>query len=65
MFVFPLQRLVRTTLSCLSVQVNAKPAHMKHDDVFLNMCEGVCVCILCPYAASIKVIAAQTFILRG
>lgn len=51
MFVFPLQRLVRTTLSCLSVQVNAKPAHMKHDDVFLNMCEGVCVCILCPYAA--------------
>lgn len=33
----PLLMLVGTTLSCLSAHVNAKPAQIKHDDVFLNM----------------------------
>lgn len=50
----PWLRLVGTTLSCLSAHVNAKPAHMKHDDVFLfcffflNMCME-CVCVLCVF----------------
>lgn len=38
MLVYPLQRLVATTLSCLGAHVNAKPARMKHDDVFFDMC---------------------------
>lgn len=69
MLMCPLLRLVGTTSSCLSAQVNAKPAHMKHDDVFLNM-YGVCAYV-CAYFMSlhcitcIKVIAAKTFILRG
>jgi len=71
----PWLRLVGTTLSCLSAHVNAKPAHMKHDDVFLfcfffktcvwSVCV-YCVCFmsLCCFSC-IKVIAAKTFILRG
>lgn len=52
----PLLGLVGTTLSCLSAHVNAEPAQIKHDDVFLNIpvcmkCVRMCLCILCPYTA--------------
>ncbi len=42
-------------LSCLNACVNAKPAQMKHDDVFLNMdMECVCVCVCVFYVLPLR-----------